>query len=207
MKNSKSQLDQDLWVLEKTNNKRNGFFIEAGACDGIFLSNTYLLEKEYNWNGICCEPSKNYHKDLRKNRDCNISHLLLYDESGETKEFHDAGEFSGVKESLNEKDELYRAILSQSHYLVETISLNNLLDKYGSPRNIDYISLDTEGSERRILSTFDFNKWDVFSWSIEHNTARRYDGGAYLDELILFMRERGYEHELNKWDVYFFKAD
>ena len=45
-KNIKSQIGQDLFVLETLNWKKNGFFIEFGASDGITNSNTYLLEKD-----------------------------------------------------------------------------------------------------------------------------------------------------------------
>jgi hypothetical protein len=33
-----------------------GFFIEAGAFDGIYESNTYFLEKWKGWKGILIEP-------------------------------------------------------------------------------------------------------------------------------------------------------
>ena len=38
--NSKSQIFQDLFVLNELNFKKKGFFIEIGAANGIDLSNT-----------------------------------------------------------------------------------------------------------------------------------------------------------------------
>ena len=35
---------------------KRGFFIEAGAYDGFYLSNTLYLEKVLRWNGILVEP-------------------------------------------------------------------------------------------------------------------------------------------------------
>ncbi len=48
---SNAQLMQDLWVLYELQEKRNGYFVEFGACDGVSLSNTLLLEKTYAWQG------------------------------------------------------------------------------------------------------------------------------------------------------------
>jgi hypothetical protein len=57
---------------------------------------------------------------------------------------------------------------------VETVSLNDLLAGWDAPRRIDYLSLDTEGSELDILQHFDFAARDVRLISVEHNhTARR----------------------------------
>ena len=65
---SYSQLGQDLTVLKFYNDKRDGYFIELGASDGITLSNTYLLEKEFGWKGICAEPVPVKYEALCKNR-------------------------------------------------------------------------------------------------------------------------------------------
>lgn len=53
---SKSQISQDLFVLYFTQQKKDGYFIEIGACDGKHLSNSFALEKR-GWTGIICEPS------------------------------------------------------------------------------------------------------------------------------------------------------
>lgn len=58
---SYSQAKQDLFVLEQTKNKHNGLFLEIGGnaatSDG---NNTYLLESQYNWNGISIELDSIY---------------------------------------------------------------------------------------------------------------------------------------------------
>ena len=69
---SKSEFIQDLFVLNKLNFKRRGFFVEIGASDGENYSNTYLLEKKFGWNGILCEPNKNYIKQLKKKRNAYV---------------------------------------------------------------------------------------------------------------------------------------
>ena len=69
---SKSQIRQDLFVLSHLGFKKNGFFVEFGATDGVSLSNTYLMENLFEWNGILAEPATCWHKELKNNRTCNI---------------------------------------------------------------------------------------------------------------------------------------
>ena len=50
-------------------NKKNGFFIEAGAYDGEVYSNSLLFEKKLNWTGLLVEPNPdNFKSLLSKNR-------------------------------------------------------------------------------------------------------------------------------------------
>ena len=74
---STAQLSQDLFVLYFTKMKKNGFFVEIGAADGFFLSNTFLLENKQNWNGIVVEPLIGWHAKLKKNRNCRSINALL----------------------------------------------------------------------------------------------------------------------------------
>ena len=46
----KSQLGQEIFALIENDFKRDGYFIEFGATDGLELSNTHLLEK--NLDGL-----------------------------------------------------------------------------------------------------------------------------------------------------------
>ena len=51
-----SQFAQDSFVLELLGHKRGGVFVDVGASDGIWNSNSYLLEGYYGWRGVCVEP-------------------------------------------------------------------------------------------------------------------------------------------------------
>src|SRR3981189_1916986 len=80
-KKSKSQLRQDLFVLSELGFKRNGFFVEFGAANGIDLSNTFLLENDFGWKGILAEPAKCWHNDLHNNRKCWIDTACVWSKS------------------------------------------------------------------------------------------------------------------------------
>jgi hypothetical protein len=83
---SPSQLGQDLCVLEQTNYKKGGF-VEFGATDGVLLSNSYLLEKEFGWQGLCAEHNPKYFKQLQKNRNCTVNEACIAGETGKVVEF------------------------------------------------------------------------------------------------------------------------
>ena len=54
-------------------------------------------------------------------------------------------------------------------YQVETISLSDVLRKYNAPKIIDYLSIDTEGTEFEILNAFDFSEYSFNVITVEHN--------------------------------------
>ena len=79
---SKSQLRQDFFVLSELNFKRDGFFVEFGACNGVDHSNSYILEKEFGWTGIIAEPARSWQKELDRNRSCHIDHDCVWSITG-----------------------------------------------------------------------------------------------------------------------------
>jgi len=166
-----SQLGQDVEVLRFYNNKKNGFFIEIGASDGIEISNTYLLEKDYDWKGICVEPIPYRFEALIKNR--TISHCsnnAVYRESGLELVFDicvGGDGLSGISEHIDCHKNQVDA--NKQQITVNTISFNDLLQKYNAPLFIDYLSLDTEGSELEILKSVDLQKYTFGLIDVEHN--------------------------------------
>lgn len=179
---SKSQFGQDLFVIAALDFTKNGFFVEFGAADGKELSNTYILEKFYKWNGVLAEPALVWHKHLSRNRSAIIETKCVYEKSGTWLEFHESVDYailSGLFVS-NEKVEKSRK------YKVETISLLDLLIKTNAPTVIDYLSIDTEGSELAILEAFDFAKYDFKIITVEHNFRKE------TDEILKLLKNNGY---------------
>lgn len=165
-KKSRSQIGADIFALNKLNFKKNGYFIECGAGDGVHLSNSLLLEEEFGWTGILVEPNKHFHENLAKARKSTLDKRLLSSKSGqfvEFTEFH-IGELSGVTNLLDQSFERVR-----DKYLVESVSLQDLLANQNAPKEIDYFSLDVEGYELEILKDFDFSTHIFRTLSIEHN--------------------------------------
>lgn len=172
-KKAVSQLGQDLWAAERSNYKRGGYFIEFGATDGVLLSNSWLLEKHFGWSGICAEPNPKFLEALRKNRTCHVSDACVSGETGDEVEFILADVYGSMaqyadRDGHGQKRSAY-ASKSENVVRMRTISLHDLLRKYDAPRDIDYLSIDTEGSELEILSAFPFDQWNIRLITVEHN--------------------------------------
>ena len=131
----RSQLGQDLFVLCELKFKRNGYFVEFGATNGIDLSNSHILENKFGWRGIVAEPARVWHKALFKNRQCHIETKCVSGKSGEQVEFNETemGELSTIKK-FSDVDGWAKARQSGKIYRVETISLMDLLDQFPPPR-------------------------------------------------------------------------
>ena len=160
-----SENDYDKWLLHKTNFKRQGFFVDIGAGDGIIGSNTFLLEKFYNWQGICVDPNPTFLKSLCGSRDCLISDLAVYKQSGKVLPFkhlqQHRTEFIGWHFRSGLAENVDKTSVQFDDHRVYSITLNDLLELYAAPKEIDYISIDTEGSEVDILGNFDFDKYNI----------------------------------------------
>ena len=172
---SKSQLLQDLWVLYELGSPTGGYFVEVGASDGVIFSNTHMLETQYGWRGIVAEPSRVWYPQLRANRACAIDARCVWRETGTRVSFNEASTPMHATIDSYSYDDLHAESRRQGRrYPVETVTLNDLLAAHGAPRRIDYLSIDTEGSELDILAAFDFGAYDVRLITVEHNhTARR----------------------------------
>jgi FkbM family methyltransferase len=205
MENSKSQMKQDLFVLAELDFKRDGFFVEFGATNGIDFSNSYLLENEFGWNGILAEPAKCWHKELKSNRKCTIETNCVWSDSKSVLNFNQvdaAAELSTVS-AYNTTDSHSKLREGGQNYSVNTISLNDLLDKYNAPKKIDYLSIDTEGSEYEILSNFDFTKYEFGIITCEHNYT------PIREKIFNLLTEQGYTRKyvgLSKWDDWYVKS-
>lgn len=194
---SYSQIGQDLDVLKLYSNKSSGTFIEIGASDGKNLSNTYLLE-QLGWTGICVEPIPEKFELLQKNRKSINVNKAAYNVSGKQIEFTIA-EYSLLSGITNEFDAHKPEKDTSRQILVETITLNDLIHQSGLPSFIDYLSLDTEGSEYEILKVLDFSKYTFGTIHVEHNRIvpkREKIRSLLVSHGYTFLQE-------NKWDDYY----
>lgn len=204
LKKSRSQLRQDLMVASYLNYKKKGYFVEFGATNGKDLSNTYLLEKEFLWDGILAEPAKIWHREIKKNRSVNINFNCIYSKSNMQIPF--------IETKISELSTIIKFSKTDSHmfhrkngkiYNTKSISLEDLLKKYKAPKNIDYLSIDTEGSEYEILKKFNFEKYNFKIITCEHNY------NYNRKKIYKLLTKKGYVRRfanISKFDDWYFKT-
>ncbi len=178
---SESQYIQDIFCALTLNEKKKGFFLEVGVGSGRLISNTYMLEKYYDWTGILVEPNKSFHPNIVSCRNAKLDRRLAASVSGKRirfEEFTDAGEHSRISGIGGAK--INSEVLE---YDLQSVTLTELLIENGAPSKIDYLSLDTEGSEVDILKGIDFNKFRFYVMTIEHNYD--YKRRDQIDKILL----------------------
>lgn len=183
------QLLQDLWVLYETNMQSGGYFVEFGAVDGISHSNTLTLEREFGWSGLLAEPNQDLASALQANRTASVDMRCVWSASGEILQLLVTAdpELATIDDRASEDTHSVVRRESSRRIPVESVSLDDLLDCHEVPYVVDYMSVDTEGTELNVLVGFDWSRREIRLVSVEHN--HRTDE-ATLDRLMF---SKGYE--------------
>jgi|688.fasta_scaffold440893_2 FkbM family methyltransferase len=165
----KSQIGQDIFTNIILRGKKNGFFIEIGVGDGTYLSNSYYFEKNKDWKGVLCEPNKDFHEVISGKRNAVLCKDAIYNKSIQNVNLLSVDEFKeySTLEMSGENDHINRE--KATLQMINTITFDQLAEMNDLPLDIDYISIDTEGSEFEILSCIDLKKFNVSVFTIEHN--------------------------------------
>jgi FkbM family methyltransferase len=198
---SHAQFLQDMWVAYELGAKRDGFFVEFGAADGVHASNSLYLERDLGWSGIVAEPARIWQPRLQANRKCFVDERCVWVRSGEELVFNQpAIALHSTIDSYSNSDMHGDTRVEGERYPVQTVSLMDLLAHWKAPRRIDYLSIDTEGSELDILQAFDFSAYEIGLISVEHNyTDKR---GDLFDLLVANGFRRKFDKLSNVDDWY-----
>ena len=163
-------------------NKKNGFFIEIGAYDGIIGSNCYHFEKFLNWEGIAIEASKIQYDKLKNNRKCKTVNKAISNKIKDV-EFVEVIEgltqMSGIKNENNTAIEIINNN-ENSKSKISKITTTTFEEEITSNLEIDYLSIDIEGEELDLLKSIDFNKYTIKVISVENNVPDKFNYNTFF---------------------------
>ena len=198
LEKSQSQLIQDLIVINHFDLKKGGNFIEFGATDGITLSNTYQLENDFSWDGVLIEPVKTSFLELKNNRNVICLNKVVFNKKNIINFHEDVSSELSTIEGFSNSDLNKRK--KKTTYEVEAVTLNEIFKESLKTNYVDFISIDTEGTELIILENFNFKKYKFGFLCVEHNFT---DNREKIHELLI---ENGYKRiyvEYSKWDDFY----
>ena len=160
----------------------SGYFVEIGAYDGVTGSNCYHFEKFCNWEGVAIEPSFLQFQKLTKNRRCKVINKAI-DKYERDIEFIEVLE--GYTQMSYIQNKIYNnseEVLKKDHRTktknqkIKTTLFNNIIEI----KEINYLSIDTEGNELDILQSIDFDKFNIKVISVENNHPEDFSINKFL---------------------------
>jgi len=203
--------NKDEFIFDMFAYSENSYFVDVGASDGLYGSNTFSLENR-GWSGLCIEPHPNLFEELKK-RSCDIDNCLVGDSKGvvefalqknesHIKGFSGDNIFGGYSHAWrggsgilsNWKKKRANATNDYDIIKMETNTLTSVLDKHKSPQYIQLLDIDTEGNDCNVLKGIDWSKYRFACILIEKNS----------DEVKSILKENDYSMEIEFSEEYLY---
>jgi hypothetical protein len=160
----------------------NGYFVEVGAYDGEFVSNTSCLA-DHGWKGLYIEPIQEHYSMCMQRHEKNdviVANVAIGEEEGEKTIYY------GDTLTTLDKDQVDRygeIDWSQHIKFKETtcyqMRLDSLMEQLEVPKEFDVLVVDVEGKEYDVFQTFDLEIWKpkmmIIELEDEHPSFKKYD--------------------------------
>jgi len=190
-----SQRNEEIIIRHFFQDERDGFFVDVGSYHWKKASTTYYLEEHLGWSGIAVDAQKKFRTGYEANRPkTRFFSYLVSDESDLKRPFYLAGPVSSEsKEHVQKFSKVIDAASDPAELEVETITLDDLLAANHATR-IDFLSVDVEGAERKVLEGFGIEKY-------KPRLACVSAGRSVREEVLAYFREHDYE-KIDGYEAY-----
>jgi len=177
-----------------------GYFVEVGAYDGEFVSNTSCLA-DHGWEGLYIEPIYNHYQKCLRRHDANnvtVANVAIGLEEGETTIYYGDTLTTLDPEQVNRYSEIdWAQHISFSETTCDQMRLDTLMEKIEVPKNFDVLVVDVEGKEAEVFETFDLDEWKpkmiIVELEDEHPSFQKYpELLEKIKTLRGFLQEKGY---------------
>ena len=165
--------ETDLAIQKYFNPEYVGTCIDIGAGLGTDRSNTYYFEKKY-WTCLCIEPNPNLYNHMRMYRRLALN-LACSNHDKKSAPFHvyvvDQNNQEAISSLVVDQRlvESHKEIINETYKIeVEVKKLDTILSRINIEK-IDFLSIDTEGTELDVLQGFDLQKWKPKLLVVENN--------------------------------------
>jgi len=195
-KRSYSQDGEDMLIMSLYQGIPNhyGFYVDIGAHDPIRFSNTqYFYEKGWRGINIDATPDSMKNFNILRPEDINLEYAISDKEENLYYYCFEEPALNSFDDALSE-ERIKNGWKLKEKIVLNTQSINSILKKYLPPnKQIDFINIDVEGLELRILKTFNYDKYAPKYFLIEDLENRQANlFNIQCSELSNLMKEKGY---------------
>ena len=202
-----SQFGEDIMVQTLLRQERTpGFFMDIGAYHPFQYSNTFLLYLA-GWRGVNVDASETAIELFQKVRSLDINVRALVSDRLEAMRYYKfrEGAFNTTSEA-SAKDLLARNPPSTQLLGEETLiarPINELLTEYATGKRFDFLNIDVEGMDQKLLYGIDFERFrpkvialeiEIDAWSSEQMKSflkkQGYQVFAQCAPTVILSRER-----------------
>ena len=197
----------DEWVVNEVfGGTRDGYYVEAGAFDGLTHSNTLTLERNFGWSGLLIEGNPEFAEQAKRNRPGNVfsSKALTPLHLGSRGTMLQGGQWTGLQELMTRTFLDQHQTRANPGIEVQTATLHEILEEANAPEIIDYLSLDIEGGELPVLMDYflrtprkDLRRFGCITVEYQNDS-------CLLQSFNILLDSFGYKFaKLSGWDAFY----
>ena len=204
-----AQEGEDLVLNKIFGNQSNGFYIDIGANHPIRFSNTWFFYKK-GWRGINIEPNPDMFKLLEEYRPLDLNLNIGISDVNDTLDYYMFNEPALNTFSENERDQYLQKseYFIQNQMRVQVDTLENVFSKNNISKNqeIDFMSIDAEGFDLKVLKSFDITIYSPKVILIEILNVKSFID-VMEDDIYVYLISKNYHLYLRTGNTFIFKKD
>ena len=204
-----AQEGEDLVLNKIFGNQSNGFYIDIGANHPIRFSNTWFFYKK-GWRGINIEPNPDMFKLLEEYRPHDLNLNIGISDVNDTLDYYMFNEPALNTFSENERDQYLQKseYFIQNQMRVQVDTLENVFSKNNISKNqeIDFMSIDAEGFDLKVLKSFDITIYSPKVILIEILNIKSFID-VMEDDIYVYLITKNYYLYLRTGNTFIFKKD
>ena len=169
-----SQYGEEYLLKEVFGEKRNGLCVEIGAADGIRYSNSRFLIEQMNWRAILVEPHPDFFRSLTSlyadNDRIELVNAAVSDIVGYA-ELHLYGRDLHAQVSTICEKQAKKVIMCHGDSFIKETErvVCTTLDKVLGDHIVDFLSIDAEGVDMKVLQSNDWTRNRPYLLCVEHS--------------------------------------
>lgn len=204
---SYSQEGEDMILRRLFENKPSGFYVDVGAHHPKRFSNTYLFYKR-GWHGINIDAMPQSMKIFRKVRPRDINIECAISDKVESLTYYEFNEpaLNGFSKELSEQRDGLKDYYIVNQYEITTKTLNTILVENYAPKDFDFLTIDVEGLDFKVLKSLDFTifKPKIVMIEVLENSFSELED----HEITIYLKKFGYKIFAKSVNtVFFIQAD